>query len=68
MFDFLESATGLVRCREVRDADLKYFRVMVDLCTAEQVHGSAGIDTEGLILLLQKILPLRPHCLLWAAR
>jgi hypothetical protein len=56
------------RCREVRDSDLKYFRVMVDLCTAEEVHGSAGIDSKGLVLLLQKILPLRPHCLLWAAR
>jgi hypothetical protein len=52
----------------VRDADLKYFRVMVDLCTAKEVHGSAGIDSKGLVLLLQKILPLRPHCLLWAAR
>ena len=59
----------------MRDSDLKYFRVMVDLCTAKELHGAnfegtraAEVDSKGLALLLQKILPLRPHCLLWAAR
>ena len=59
----------------MRDSDLKYFRVMVDLCTAKELHGSdepgtkaSRVDTKGLVLLLQTILPLRPHCLLWAAR
>ena len=54
--------------RSVRDADLKYFRVMVDLCTSEAVQGKKESDLPGLLLLLQKILPLRPHCLSWAAQ
>jgi hypothetical protein len=41
---------------------------MIDLCTSEAVQGSSTVDTAGLLLLLQKLLPLRPHCLVWAAR
>ena len=48
--------------RSVRDADLMYFRVMIDLCTSEAVQGSSEPNVPGLLFLLQKILPLRPHC------